>query len=90
VRPHLKSTDKSLDYGDENPLPASFKLGAWTGYYVAKEAAPYHVFVQSMGEQGGVRLYLDEKLLVDDWERHTALVYDVPLNLTTGPHRVRP
>jgi len=86
---HLKSTDKSLDYGDEHPLPASFNSGRWTGYYVAREAAPYHVFVQSMGEQGGVRLYLDEKLLVDDWERHTALVYDVPLHLTTGSHKVR-
>jgi beta-glucosidase len=42
-----------------------------------------------MGEQGGVRLYLDEHLIVDDWQRHTALVNDVTLNLTPGPHKVR-
>jgi len=88
-RADVKSIDENLNYGDDNPLPASLNSARWTGYYVAKEAAPYHVFVQSMGEQGGVRLYLDEKLVIDDWERHTALVHDVPLNLARGAHKIR-
>ena len=87
--PNVKSIDEDVNYGADNPLPVSFNSGRWTGYYVAKENALYHAFVQSMGELGGVRLYLDEKLLVDDWERHKALVNDVTLNLTPGPHKVR-
>ncbi|HWO33907.1 MAG TPA: glycoside hydrolase family 3 C-terminal domain-containing protein, partial [Candidatus Acidoferrum sp.] len=87
--PNAKRTDKEVNYGDDKPLPASFSSGRWTGYYVAEKDALYHVFVQSMGEQGGVRLYVDEKLLVDDWKRHTALVNDVTLNLTPGPHKIR-
>jgi beta-glucosidase len=87
--PNVKGRDEDVNYSDENPLPASFNSGRWTGYYVAAKSAPYHVFVQSMGEQGGVRLYLDEHLIVDDWQRHTALVNDVSLNLTPGPHKVR-
>jgi beta-glucosidase len=87
--PNAKGTDKNLNYGDDNPVPESLNSARWTGYYVAKEAGPYHVFIQSMGEQGGVRLYLDEKLVVDDWNRHPALLYDVPLNLTPGAHKVR-
>ncbi|HZZ14634.1 MAG TPA: glycoside hydrolase family 3 C-terminal domain-containing protein [Candidatus Sulfotelmatobacter sp.] len=87
--PNVKGRDEDVNYSEEIPLPASFNSGRWTGYYVAGKSAPYHVFVQSMWEQGGVRLYLDEHLIVDDWQRHTALVNDVTLNLTPGPHKVR-
>jgi beta-glucosidase len=86
---NVKSVEKNLNYGDENTLPVSLHSGRWTGFYIVHEPGPYHAFVQSMGEQGGVRLYLDDKLVIDDWERHIALVNDVALNLTQGPHKVR-
>jgi beta-glucosidase len=85
----LKTTEEHLNFGGDAPLSPGFNSGRWNGYYMAKDAGAYHAFIQTMGEQGGVRLYLDDKLIVDDWKRHTALLYDVTLNLTAGPHKVR-
>jgi beta-glucosidase len=80
---------KEVNYGEEHPLPHDFRSARWSGYYQAPQAGSYEIFLQSMGEEGGARLYLDGKLLIDDWKLHTALIHDVTLNLSAGPHEVR-
>lgn len=60
----------------------------WTGYYVAAEDGPYEIALQGNGESGGNRLYLDDKLLFDNWKIVRALQPHVTVQLTAGPHKV--
>jgi len=46
------------------------------------------VFVQGPGETGGYRLYIDKKLVFDDWKAWYAFVSETSMNLTPGPHLV--
>jgi beta-glucosidase len=82
-------TDKHLNFGPDHPLGNDFQSARWTGYYLAKNAGSYHVFLQSLGEEGGVRFFLDDKLVVDEWKIYRALVDDLVLDLTAGPHKIR-
>jgi beta-glucosidase len=84
-----KSSDSTINFGPEHLLPADFHSARWTGYYLAQNAGPYHLILQSTGEQGGARLFLDDKLVVDSWTLHKSLAHDVVLNLAAGPHQLR-
>src|SRR5450432_3409536 len=42
-----------------------------------------------MGEQGGARVFLDDKPLIDSWTLHKSLINDLVLNLDAGPHQIR-
>ena len=82
-------TDKHLNFGLDHPLGHDFKSARWTGYFVAPQAGSYHVFLQSLGEEGGDRLFLDDKLVFDEWHIYRALVDDLVLDLSAGPHKIR-
>jgi len=60
----------------------------WTGYYMAAADGPYEIAMQGNGEGGGSRLYLDDKLLFDNWKTARALQPHVTLQLTGGPHKL--
>jgi beta-glucosidase len=61
----------------------------WTGYYVPQSAGDYHLFVESTGEDGGsFRLYVDDKLVLDNWTKHAAAVNYASLPLEARPHKV--
>ena len=81
-------TDKHLNFGPDHPLGNDFQSARWTGYYIAQRAGPYHVFLQSLGEEGGVRFFLDDKLIADEWKSYKAVVDDVVLDLSAGPHKI--
>jgi len=82
--PALHRTDQHVNFGavagaDLGYSPASYPAGfgsvRWTGYYLAPKDAGYDVFVQSTGEAGGYyRVYVDGKLVLDDWTKARALV----------------
>ena len=40
----------------------------WTGYFTPSTPGEHLVFVHGAGEEGGFRLYLDDKLVIDNWE----------------------
>ena len=82
-------TVKHLNFGPDHPLGNEFRSARWTGFYVAGNAESYHVFLQSLGEEGGVRFFLDDKLVVDEWKQYRALVDDLVLYLSPGPHKIR-
>jgi beta-glucosidase len=82
-------TDKHLNFGSDHPLGHDFQSARWTGYHVVQSAGPYHIFLQSLGEEGGVRFFLDDKLIADEWNSYKAVVDDVMLDLSAGPHKVR-
>lgn len=85
--PHTDRVDLRVDYGDQNPIPNIHSV-RWTGYYVAKNQANYEVFVQNPGEEGGTRLYVDGKPVLNNWTRYDASVGVAVLPLTPGAHKV--
>ncbi|HTU42706.1 MAG TPA: glycoside hydrolase family 3 C-terminal domain-containing protein [Candidatus Aquilonibacter sp.] len=60
----------------------------WTGYFTPPTAGDYVVFVQGPGENGGYRLYVDKKLVFDNWKQWYAFVSKAPMNFTPGPHQI--
>jgi beta-glucosidase len=60
----------------------------WTGYYVASQAGTYGVVLQGSGEGSGYRLYIDDKLVIDDWKPVKAFEDQAVLELSAGPHKV--
>ena len=60
----------------------------WTGYFIAPQAGPYEVVAQGSGEGGGYRLYIDDKLIFDDWKLAKAFQDGAVLELSAGPHKI--
>ena len=78
----------ALGFGGR-PFPADTLSSRWSGYYTAKDSGQYEIFVASSGEDGGLfRLYVDDKLVFDNWTTSRALVNQTALTLGAGPHKV--
>ncbi len=60
----------------------------WTGFFTPSNPGPYLAFVQGPGENGGYRLYIDKKLVIDNWKQWYAFVGDATVNLAAGPHQI--
>jgi beta-glucosidase len=60
----------------------------WSGFFTPAVSGQYLAFVQGPGENGGYRLYIDKKLVLDNWKQWYAFVGEVPVALTSGPHEV--
>ncbi len=68
------------------PPKASSKR--YTGYYRAEHMGPYLVALAGAGEGNGDRVYVDGKLLIDDWMLTRAFEPHVLIPLTAGMHKV--
>lgn len=89
--PMLERTDQHVAF--RGSAGARFPDGAiserWTGYYIPETAGSYDIFVQSTGEDGGAyRLYVDDKLVLDNWTMYTELLGYVTTSLDAKPHRI--
>ncbi len=60
----------------------------WSGFFTPSVPGQYLVFVQGPGENGGYRLFIDKKLVLDNWKQWYAFVGQVPISLTSGSHEV--
>ena len=60
----------------------------FTGYFTAATAGPYEVVLEDAGEGGGSRLYVDDKLVFDNWKLIRAFQPSAVLQLAAGPHKV--
>ncbi len=61
----------------------------WTGYYVPKAAGTFNIFVQQGGfSPSGFRMYLDGKLIFNNWENQKFVVAQANLPLSAEPHKV--
>ena len=94
---HINVTGTSWESfaGDFEAALAQFASGRkielsrrWSGYYMASESGPYEVVLQGGGEGNGNRLYVDDKLLIDNWQIARALQPHVTVQLSAGPHKV--
>jgi beta-glucosidase len=60
----------------------------WTGFFTPSVPGEYLAFVQGPGENGGYRLYVDQKLVLGNWKQWYAFVGQVPITLTAAPHQI--
>ena len=89
-QPAFVRYDEEVSYtpareGDHSASNVSIR---WTGFFSASVAGPYLAFVQGPGENGGYRLYIDKKLVLDNWTQWYAFVGEAPITLTEGPHQI--
>ena len=88
--PAVNRTDKHVNYepargGDGADSDMSIR---WTGFFTPATPGEYLVFVQGPGENGGYRLFIDKKLVFDNWKTWFAFVGETAMKLASGPHRV--
>jgi len=88
--PAVTRTDKHINYqpargGDGAASDMSIR---WTGYFTPSTPGDYLVFIQGPGENGGYRLYIDKKLVFDNWKQWYAFVSETSMMLSAGPHEV--
>jgi len=70
-------------------LPTEAASSRWTGYYLPQSAGAHDIFVHTSGENGGAyRVYVDDKLVLDNWTLNKALANYVTLPLETGAHKI--
>jgi beta-glucosidase len=88
--PVTTRTDKHISY-----VPSQGEAGTdsdvsvrWTGYFTTSTPGKYLAFVQGPGENGGYRLYIDKKIVFDNWNVWYAFVSEAPISLEAGPHQV--
>jgi beta-glucosidase len=60
----------------------------FTGYYTAPAEGRYVVVLEDAGEGNGNRVYVDDKLVIDDWKIVRAYQPQLELTLSAGPHKV--
>jgi len=89
--PALRRTDQHINFdraaGDgvnQNEVSAR-----WTGYFTPDTPGEYLVFVLGGGEEGGSRLYLDDRLVIDNWARTNGRINQVHVPLSAEAHKIR-
>ena len=87
----ITRTEEHVDFGSAARLlfPEQTLSSRWSGYYSPPESGSYDIFVQTTREVGGsYRLYVDDKLVLDNWTTLTALIDYRTLRLEPGPHKI--
>jgi beta-glucosidase len=89
-KPALMTYDEHASYtpareGEKSANDISIR---WTGFFTPSAAGSYLAFVQGPGENGGYRLYIDKKLVLDNWTQWYAFVGEAPITLTQAPHQI--
>src|SRR5580698_254808 len=90
--PFFTRTEERVDFGpppSKKNLPAEALSSRWTGYYTPGAAGKYDLFVSSTGEDGGYyRLFVDDKIVLDDWTRSKEVLGVATLTFDATPHKV--
>jgi beta-glucosidase len=81
---HINVDDSLGDGVNRNHVSAR-----WSGYFTPSSPGEHVLFVQGSGERGGYRVYVDDKLVIDDWELARAEVDQLRLPLAVGAHSIR-
>ncbi|HEX7174478.1 MAG TPA: glycoside hydrolase family 3 C-terminal domain-containing protein, partial [Pyrinomonadaceae bacterium] len=89
--PVVKRTESNVNFrkGGRASFPEKTAAERWTGYFVPPQAGTYDIFVEATGEDGGwYRLYVDDKLVIDQWATARALLNYLSLPFDARPHKV--
>jgi beta-glucosidase len=61
----------------------------WSGYFIPRDPGEHILFVQGNGEGGGYRVFVDDKLVIDNWELARAQVSQIRLPLASAALAIR-
>ena len=89
--PAVTRTERRMNFGQGSRmvLPPESASSRWTGYYVPQASGAHDIFVHTSGENGGAyRVYVDDKLMLDNWTINKALANYVTCPLEAGAHKV--
>ena len=90
--PALTRTDALVDFswGDGSYSadgPVDHFSARWTGYFIPKTTDDYKFYTSS---DDGVRLFIDDQRVIDDWQKHGATLNTSIRHLEAGrPYKVR-
>lgn len=78
--------DKNLNFNWENEAPfpdfgKDYFSVRWTGFIKVDKSGKYLIQVSS---DDGVRLFIDDKLVIDDWNDHAELTNSYPITLNAN------
>jgi beta-glucosidase len=87
----IRRTDQHIDFdhGFGDGVAQSEVSVRWSGYFTPRTPGDHLVFVQGTGEGGGYRLFVDDKLAIDNWNQARALVSQIKMPLQAGGHKIR-
>jgi beta-glucosidase len=97
VTVHINSNGIGRDSFSADPEVAAVVSGQgtqhnssrrWTGYYIVQQPGNYIVVLHAGGENHANRVYVDGKLIIDNWKFVRAIQPHVTLQLFAGPHKV--
>jgi beta-glucosidase len=90
--PALVRTDERIDFhwgagSYSNEGPVDHFSARWTGYFIPEAEDDYKFYVSA---DDGVRLYMDDALVIDDWRTHGETLDIYSAHLEAGKaHRIR-
>ena len=90
-KPILSRVERHVNFGQgsQRDFPPQSRSDRWSGYYVPPTSGAYEFFVQSSGEAGGYyRLYVDDKLVLDNWKTSPQILGQAAITLDVKPHKV--
>jgi beta-glucosidase len=89
--PEVTQVDQHVNFGEgaRQSFPPQTSASSWTGYFTPQSAGDHEIFVQTTGEAGGAfRLYVDDKLVFDNWATSKSLLNSTIQDLDARPHKI--
>ncbi|HEX8141141.1 MAG TPA: glycoside hydrolase family 3 C-terminal domain-containing protein [Pyrinomonadaceae bacterium] len=88
--PAVTRTEPHINFSRQaRSFPEQTLSSRWTGYYIPQSPGQYEIFATSTGEDGGFyRLYVDDRLIFDNWTAARALVSVDTLSLDARAHKI--
>ncbi len=88
--PVLVRNDEQLDFNwGSQPPAAGMPATNWSARWTINRNVPAGTYRFSAWVDDGIRIYVDNQLLIDGWLAGTARNYQTDVNLSAGAHSVR-
>ena len=89
--PSVTRTEQHINYGPGSiaSFPEQTLSSRWTGYYTPQSAGDHNIFVLTTRDEiGGHRLFVDDKLVLDNWTSARSVAGYTSLTLDQRPHKI--